>query len=317
MGCTGRRPMRELQFITYQYKMLKKKSYISKIAACSIFIISHQWSLAACESEMEIDGRQSVEECKNGPAKRYTNSECEANLQITRSNANAEMAKEKREFEDAKRNGTATNQAREILNNKINFINEYYVQKGRHTLANLKLCIVKNTFSEIYGDVQDAGKNVTQGATSSPPQPLSHASLNTAQSLSQTSLNTAQQNTAQAETAAAKHGKRRHNPLAEAHQCLKPDVGGLYGGFTNSCPYKVHYEFCSYRAKQNSWGSMMDCERKQHIGAGSVGPNRQTTDLLNGAQIVYWFACKDPYWAVHGEFIPGKGIVARCSDPSQ
>lgn len=158
------------------------------------------------------------------------------------------------------------------------------------------------------GRTSDSKSQVTSNIINAPSE---------AQAISRNALNIAQQNTAQAETAAAKLGKRRHNPLAEAHNCLKPDVGGLYGGFTNSCPYKVHYEFCSYRAKQNSWGSMMDCESKQHIGAGSVGPNRQTTDLLNGAQIVYWFACKDPYWAVHGEFIPGKGIVARCSDPSQ
>ncbi|WP_396435220.1 hypothetical protein, partial [Limnohabitans sp.] len=133
-----------------------------------------------------------------------------------------------------------------------------------------------------------------------------------AQQQSQQSQQLAQQNQARADK--AREGKRRtHNDAAQAHSCIEIDKEpGLFGGFKNTCDYKVNYDFCNFKPKKDSWASSHDCEKKHGIGADAVGPGKSSAAHNRNTEMVYWFACKDPSWPVDSVFVLGKGIEARC-----
>ena len=110
---------------------------------------------------------------------------------------------------------------------------------------------------------------------------------------------------------AQRQGRRRHDPAMEAHECIQPNFGGLYGGMVNSCPYKVNYTYCGSRPTENSWlKDIMECE-KQKFGADGVGPNRESASHTKGVQSIHWFACKDPALPMDSSFEGGQ-IQARC-----
>ncbi|NOS75508.1 MAG: hypothetical protein HOP36_13460 [Methyloglobulus sp.] len=104
--------------------------------------------------------------------------------------------------------------------------------------------------------------------------------------------------------------RRRHEPENEAHNCIKPDFGGLYGGMENTCNFKVWYTYCGYRPTENSWLTGMNCE-KQSFGSDIVGPGKQDAAHTKGVEKLFWFACKDPAWPVDVEFVDGD-IKGRC-----
>jgi len=135
---------------------------------------------------------------------------------------------------------------------------------------------------------------------------------NAAQQQSQQSQQLAQQNQARADQ--ERQGKRKTNSdAAQAHSCIEIDKEpGLFGGFKNTCDYKVHYDFCNFKPKKDSWASSHDCEKKHGIGADAVGPGKSSAAHNRNTEMVYWFACKDPSWAVDSVFVLGKGIEARC-----
>lgn len=104
--------------------------------------------------------------------------------------------------------------------------------------------------------------------------------------------------------------RRRHEPENEAHKCISPDFGGLYGGMENTCNFKVWYTYCGYRPTENSWLTGMNCE-KQSFGSDEVGPGKQDAAHTHGVEKLFWFACKDPAWPVDVEFVDGD-IKGRC-----
>lgn len=121
---------------------------------------------------------------------------------------------------------------------------------------------------------------------------------------------------ARGDAAAQRKGRRTHDPAAEAHHCLTLETSPrvIYGGFINSCGFRVEFVFCNYQPKPNSWGTSLDCSKKQGLGASHVNPNFASADHTNGAQTVYWFACKYPSWPVDVEYAPGQGLMARCRE---
>lgn len=111
-----------------------------------------------------------------------------------------------------------------------------------------------------------------------------------------------------------RQGQRKTNdPAVEASNCLGLDKdAALYGGFKNTCEYKVNYVFCNYGPKKDSWADFHNCEKKNGIGAWQVGGGRASAAHTKNTAMVYWFACKDPATPVDSEFVLGKGIEARC-----
>lgn len=133
-----------------------------------------------------------------------------------------------------------------------------------------------------------------------------------AQQQSQQSQQLAQQNQTLADQ--ERQGQRKtNNPAAQAHQCLEVDKdSALFGGFKNSCEYKVNYVFCNFGPKKDSWAEFHNCEKKHGIGAWHAGAGRTSAAHTKNTAMVYWFACKDPSWPVDSVFVLGKGIEARC-----
>jgi hypothetical protein len=158
----------------------------------------------------------------------------------------------------------------------------------------------------------------TDNDTSSNNKPLTKAELKAqkAEQQAQQDEQQAQQATQVAQDHQTKanqkrQGKRRrHEPENEAHKCISPDFGGLYGGMENTCNFKVWYTYCGYHPTENSWLRGMACE-KQSFGTGLVSPGRQDAAHTHGVEKLYWFACKDPAWPVDVEFVDGD-IKGRC-----
>ncbi|MEQ1531520.1 MAG: hypothetical protein ABL925_19570, partial [Methylococcales bacterium] len=161
-------------------------------------------------------------------------------------------------------------------------------------------------------------KSASNTDTSSNTKPLTKAELKAqaAEQAAQAAEQDVQQDTQlaqenQAKANKARQGKRRrHEPENEAHNCIKPDFGGLYGGMENTCNFKVWYTYCGYRPTENSWLTGMSCE-KQSFGSDIVGPGKQSASHTHGVEKLYWFACKDPAWPVDVEFVDGD-IKGRC-----
>lgn len=178
---------------------------------------------------------------------------------------------------------------------------------------------VKNTTAESEQS-QSANTNsqdASNSDTSSNTKPLTKAELKAqkAEQQAQQDEQQAQQATQLAQEHQTKanqkrQGKRRrHEPENEAHNCIKPDFGGLYGGMENTCNFKVWYTYCGYRPTENSWLRGMSCE-KQSFGSDIVGPGKQSASHTHGVEKLYWFACKDPAWPVDVEF--DGDIKGRC-----
>ena len=150
--------------------------------------------------------------------------------------------------------------------------------------------------------------NIRNQSVQQQPQPTQQS----AQQQSQQAQQTAQQNQARADQ--QRQGKRKTNdPAAQAHNCIELDKGpGLFGGFKNTCEYKVNYDFCNFRPKKDSWAEFHNCEKPHGIGADAVGAGKPSAAHTKNTEMVYWFACKAPAWPVDSVFVLGKGIEARC-----
>jgi len=78
---------------------------------------------------------------------------------------------------------------------------------------------------------------------------------------------------------------------------LLPYDGPGFGGFANSCNYRIEMHYCiadfvEYPGAMN-WGSSFQCE-KQQFGALTVGPNSKVGAHTRGGKSVQWYACKSP-----------------------
>lgn len=214
------------------------------------------------------------------------------------------------EVEEGLKNGNAE---RALLPQK-----RYNVEYPR-ILAEIKfkLCIAKfylglKGVTPSTNQTSDALKNLQQQSNQPQSQPQT-SGTNPLQSQTQESQQRARDAQVRADAAAQRAGKRSHDPAAEASNCLELDKStGLFGGFKNTCEYKVAYVFCDFRPKKDSWAEFHNCEIKHGIGADSVGPGRTSAAHTKNTEMVYWFACRDPAWPVDAAFVLGKGIEARC-----
>lgn len=106
---------------------------------------------------------------------------------------------------------------------------------------------------------------------------------------------------------------KRHHEELEASHCLSLRRDKAWGGFNNTCPHEVTYVFCTYKPKNESWAAEFDCEKKQ-FGMDSLGIGGSAPQHTNGAQRVYWAACKFPEGLpAEVEFTAGAGIAFRCA----
>jgi hypothetical protein len=108
--------------------------------------------------------------------------------------------------------------------------------------------------------------------------------------------------------------RKRHKPELEASYCLTPlPFGqGLYGGFSNSCSFKVNVAFCNYHPAKDSWAASFNCEKSGGVGLSSVDANGRNTLHTNDTEETAWAACQDPSLPMDTEFVVGEGLRHRC-----
>lgn len=74
----------------------------------------------------------------------------------------------------------------------------------------------------------------------------------------------------------------------------------LYGGFVNSCPFKVQYTFCNYRPAKGSWTESFDCEKGKG-GYDIIGANSKQAAHTRNTESTHWAAC--PWSDMEGKFL--------------
>lgn len=106
--------------------------------------------------------------------------------------------------------------------------------------------------------------------------------------------------------------RKHHHEASEASHCLSLRRDKAWGGFLNSCPFDVEYVFCAYKPKKDSWAAEFDCEKNQ-IGMDLLEGGKDAAQHTNGAERVYWAACKSGGNLADTEFTRGAGIAFRCT----
>ena len=198
----------------------------------------------------------------------------------------------------------------------------YEPNQARAVIAHLEyqLCILTNGAEANTKPIQEKAtepRNRQTPTQNTNPQPNSQPpSVQSPSASIEDSKRRALGLQARGDAAAQKKGRRVHSAALEAHDCVSLDrtLGLLYGGFRNSCPYKIVVSYCNFRPKPDTWGQGVNCEKKQGIGATFIGANQGSVDHTNGAEFVYWFACRDPSWPVEAEYTSGHGLMARCRE---
>lgn len=159
----------------------------------------------------------------------------------------------------------------------------------------------------VAGQNSSANVSPTPGSTSISPTPLQ-----TARQSQQAAL----QHQARADQ--QRQGQRKtHDPAAEAHECIAIDKAGSgnYGAFKNQCPYPVNFTTCNEKPRTIqggfNWSADFDCA-KQQFGLHTPKANSSVAAHNRNTEFVHWFACKAPAMPTDGEYIPGRGLVARC-----
>jgi len=289
-----------VQFNIGDSEMMKKK--LIRLASALVLLVSLSNAWGGCEAERDaliaayqVDG----DKYENVP-KRLAEYKFAQQNPVTSSAARTQIVNEIAK-KNAERNSLRINSAtatstteRKVYDLRINKIYPFEI-----CLLNLRL--ERSEGLDQSSSKQDQQNSSTQTSSTNQPQ---------GQQQSQQAQQAAQQNQARADQ--ARQGKRKtHDPAAEAHHCIQPNFGGLYGGMRNTCNYKVWFTMCGYRPTENSWLRGMACE-KQSFGSDSVGPGREVASHTKGVEMLYWYACKDPAWALDAEFVPGQGIKARC-----
>lgn len=195
----------------------------------------------------------------------------------------------------------------------------------------INLCVAQHIAGSSSVSAQQARDSRTQTQTN--PQPNATSTVNTnstgAAASSSNTSNQSQQLQAAAQQAQAaavnvqqradadaqRRGRRVHDPAAEAHDCLRVDRTGLFGAMVNTCSYKVWFNMCAYKprdekALDSGWLVGLNCENQQ-FGLDSVGPNSRSAMHTKGAEAIHYFACKDPAMPADASF-EGGSIAARC-----
>ena len=181
-------------------------------------------------------------------------------------------------------------------------------------------CGVTEAEMNSIGGAPSAGNRNTQTESnndSPPPQKLTAAERKAQQAQQKAEdLTKKQQQSAQetqAKADAARQGKRRkHDPSAEATNCIQPMEGKKEDRIKNICNFEISYTFCYYQPEQVSYAAFTTCE-KQSFGADQLKPGKSHV-VYKTAEKLYWHACKLPAWSLDHEYVDGKGISGRCRD---
>ena len=223
---------------------------------------------------------------------------------------NREAAENQRKMGLESSSGESATQLREYISRveaNISSLNENS-RYDKNTIAGNKLTLC--TYSYRLSKLSASGGSVSSNTGNVNNATNSNANSQSPQNQAAQAQQRATQNQARADQ--ARQGKRRrHEPENVATECIDPNFTGLYGGMKNSCGYKVWYTYCAYKPKPSSWLTGMDCE-KQSFGTDLVGANRESAAHTKGAEMLYWFACKDPAWPLDSEYVPGQGVRSRC-----
>lgn len=237
------------------------------------------------------------------------NSAMEANLKLSDGGYSGSIRRNQQDWSSGKRLPSGADEERSLLEHIAGHErnrNEAVRQKKPREVLEItgKIKLNEHTLCWLRNQHRSEGRSETYSS-------MDAIATNPDQSTQQ-AQQTAQQNQARADQ--QRQGKRKTNdPAAQAHNCIELDKGpGLFGGFKNTCEYKVSYVFCNFRPKKDSWAEFHNCEKPHGIGADAVGAGKPSAAHTKNTEMVYWFACKDPAWPVDSVFVLGKGIEARC-----
>jgi len=86
--------------------------------------------------------------------------------------------------------------------------------------------------------------------------------------------------------------KKYHYPEYVATQCLSViNEKTLYGGFINSCPFKVAYGWCVEEPKKGGWSESAACGNETRGAGQVVGAKSRDAQHTKGGKKVHWVAC--------------------------
>lgn len=81
----------------------------------------------------------------------------------------------------------------------------------------------------------------------------------------------------------------------------------------NTCSFRVNYQFCVEHPQQtNSFfdgSDAFDCGRRQ-MGLSGLNPGTSSALTFHGR--VHWVGCRSPLNPSQVEWVPGRGLRARC-----
>lgn len=184
--------------------------------------------------------------------------------------------------------------------------------------SNCSITSLDDYYSGFPGQEISSSNQTQPNNDSPPPKKLTAAEQKRqnqqqqAEEISTKSQQLAQENQSKAD--AARQGKRkRHDPAAEAHNCIKINTVGSTGSLVNICNFKISYVDCRYRNSSDELKNWLTCE-KQKFGFGFIDAHKEDLTFTRKAQKLYWFACKEPARPVDYSFIEGSGINGRCHD---
>lgn len=86
--------------------------------------------------------------------------------------------------------------------------------------------------------------------------------------------------------------KKYHYPEYVATECLSLiKEKTLYGGFINSCPFKVAYGWCVEEPKKGGWSELAACGNETRGAGQVVGAKSRDGQHTKGGKKVHWVAC--------------------------
>lgn len=191
---------------------------------------------------------------------------------------------------------------------------------SHHRKANVYISGARETMQDLGNRCSAIGTGANCGVSASAESNRGTANNNNQNSSgggskSDDMVNQSQQRaeSTQSKADAARQGKRkRHDPAAEATNCIQPIVGSKEDKIKNICNFEIYYTFCYYHPDESSFATMTTCE-KQSFGAAELKPGKLNT-VYKRAEKFYWHACKLPTWSLDSEYVDGKGIRGRCYD---
>lgn len=100
---------------------------------------------------------------------------------------------------------------------------------------------------------------------------------------------------------------------AVASNCIRLASTTSYGGFKNTCGFKVDFVYCTLGStgeELSNFSDGCDCHGKLFC-SGVIKPYSESAGLTSGAKQVLWGACKEPYTALKRGF-NGREILYDC-----